>query len=585
MHNDLRNFIELLKKEKELKIIEAETDPYLEIAEIHRRVTSEGGPALLFANVKGSEFPVATNLIGTRRRVELVMGPRPQTVIKQAASAAERLLPPSLGKLWRERSWLGSLKNIGLKNVGRRAAPILECEQAQPDVTKLPALTSWPKDGGAFITLPLVYTEHPATGAHNLGMYRIQIKSKNKTGVHWQIQKGGGFHYAAAEAMKQPLPVTVFVGGPLALTVAAITALPESIPELLYASFLMNEKLPLVKTKGLVHPLVASAEFAICGIVKPKVREPEGPFGDHYGYYSLEHDFPVLNVQRVFHRKDAIYPATVVGKPRQEDYWIGEWMQDLLSPLYPLVMPGVKALWNYAETGYHSLTGAIVRESYKREAMSHAFRILGEGQLSLTKILMLTDKDINIKDFRALLKAVLERMDPAQDITIIGGTSMDTLDYTGRSFNEGSKAIFTGVGQKLRELPAEYSGGKLAHANKVDVFAAGCLLVEGKAYKDAPKLAEDFLASNAGKLKSWPIAVLVDDIKAAETTGGFLWNVFTRFDPALDIRAKYTFENNKAAYSFPIVIDARMKPWYPDELTPDEATAKKVDARWKEYGL
>jgi UbiD family decarboxylase len=250
---------------------------------------------------------------------------------------------------------------------------------------ELPVLTSWQEDGGPFFTLPLVYTRKPGSSEHNLGMYRMQIFSENQTGMHWQIHKGGGFHFYEAEQAHQALPVTVFLGGPPALVIAAITALPEPVPEMLYASFLLGDKINVVNIAGHPHPLVAEAEFALCGQVPPQIRRPEGPFGDHYGYYSLVHDFPVFNVRELYHRKDAIYPATVVGKPRQEDYYIGEWMQDLLTPLFPLLMPGLKSLWTYAEAGFHTLSAAVVRESYFREALAHAFRILGEGQLSLTK--------------------------------------------------------------------------------------------------------------------------------------------------------------------------------------------------------
>ena len=255
----------------------------------------------------------------------------------------------------------------------------------------MPALQLWPEDGGPFVTLPLVYTEHPDGHGHNLGMYRMQVHGPATTGMHWQIGKGGGFHYQLAEQRGQALPVTVFLGGPPALMLSAIAPLPENVPELLLASLIAGRRLPLVEGAA-PHPLVADAEFALIGEVAPHVRQPEGPFGDHYGYYSLQHDYPVFNVRRLAHRHDAIYPATVVGKPRQEDFFIGDLLQDLLSPLFPLVMPAVSQLWSYGETGYHSLAAAVVKERYRREAMSSAFRILGEGQLSLTKFLLLTDQ-------------------------------------------------------------------------------------------------------------------------------------------------------------------------------------------------
>ena len=210
--------------------------------------------------------------------------------------------------------------------------------------------------------------------------------------------------------MGRSLPVTVFLGGPPALILSAIAPLPENVPELMLASLIAGERLRMTTAPGgHPHPLVASAEFALMGEVRPRERKPEGPFGDHYGYYSLRHDYPVFHVRQLARRRDAIYPATVVGKPRQEDFYIGDLLQELLSPLFPLVMPGVRDLWSYGETGYHSLAGAVVRDRYAREAMASAFRILGEGQLSLTKFLIATDQPVDLKDFRATLEHLLAR--------------------------------------------------------------------------------------------------------------------------------------------------------------------------------
>lgn len=453
MHINLRSFMDTLRKENQLIEIDAEVDPYLELAEIHRRVIEEEGPALLFKRVKGSPFPVVTNLFGTRRRVDLAVGPKPEEIVKRAVQALNQLMPPKAKTLWKEKDWLLALAKIGLKQVQPSQAPVLQVQEKEVNLHTLPVLTSWPEDGGPFVTLPLVYTEHPLTHEHNLGMYRIQIHSAKQTGIHWQIQKGGGFHYYEAEQLGQDFPTTLFLGGPPALMLSAIAPLPEMLPELLLTSFLMSEKLTQVQVSNHPYPLIAEAEFAFCGTVPAHLRKPEGPFGDHYGYYSLKHDFPVFNIHTMYRRKDAVYPATIVGKPRQEDYFIGEYFQDLLSPMYPLVMPGVKTLWDYAETGFHSLAAAVVRESYHREALGHAFRILGEGQLTLTKFLILTDKSIDLQNFPLLLETVLKRFEPEGDLIIIHETSMDTLDYTGRRLNHGSKAIMLGIGEPKRELP------------------------------------------------------------------------------------------------------------------------------------
>ena len=299
MHTNLRSFIEQLRKEKQVVEIKAEVDTYLELAEIHRRVIDEQGPALLFTNVKGSRFPVVTNLFGTPKRVEMSVGPRPEKILKKAVHALDKLIPPKLSNLWAERDWLLCIARSGMNDVSPKKAPVLQVKQDPVNLTELPVLTCWPEDGGPFVTLPLVYTEHPRTKEHNLGMYRIQVYSEEQTGMHWQIHKGGGFHFYEAEQSEKALPVTLMLGGPPALVIAAITALPEPLPELLYASFLMGEKLDMVTVEDHAHRIIAEAEFAVCGEVPPVLRKPEGPFGDHYGYYSLVHEFPVFDVKAV----------------------------------------------------------------------------------------------------------------------------------------------------------------------------------------------------------------------------------------------------------------------------------------------
>lgn len=586
MHANLRQFLETLRQEKQIIEIEAEVNPYLELAEIHRRVIEEEGPTLLFKRVKGSPFPVVTNLFGTRRRVDLAIGPKPEKTVQRAVSALQRLFPPRPSVLWREKDWMLSFVKSGFRRVNSKDAPVLDLQEHAVDLSQLPVLTSWPEDGGPFVTLPLVYTEHPVTGEHNLGMYRIQIHGSKQTGIHWQIHKGGGFHYYEAERLGQDLPVTLFLGGPPALILSAIAPLPEMLPELIFSSFLMGEKLSRVKVPNHPHALIAEAEFAFCGTVPPHIRKPEGPFGDHYGYYSLAHDFPVFNVHTVYHRRDAIYPATVVGKPRQEDYFIGEYLQSLLAPMFPVVMTGVKALWTYAETGFHALAAAIVRESYQREALAHAFRILGEGQLTLTKCLILTDIPLNLQDFKTLLEVVLARFQPETDLLILSETSMDTLDYTGRRLNHGSKAIILGLGSPKRNLPRFIEEGTIPGIKGYKPFCAGCLLLEASSFDKEPELANEVLPLlQAGTFRDWPLMILVDDLTLALNPTGFLWQVFTRFDPAYDIYAETEIFKHRLIYHGPILIDARMKSGYPGEVLPDEKTVSLVDQRWKEYGL
>ena len=577
---DLREFLAALRREGELVEVTAEADPRLEIPEIHRRVIEQGGPALLFRNPKGASFPVVTNLFGTPRRIDLAFGRRPLDFMKTAVRAATELLPPTPAKLWGFREFLGRALRVGTKNVA--ASPVTEVVENVPDLTRLPALTQWPEDGGPFLTLPLVYSEHPGRRESNLGIYRMQVHSPSLLGVHWQIGKGGGFHYHEAQAKGEALPLTVFLGGPPALILGAVAPLPEGVPELLVASLLLGSRLPMASVPGHPHRLVADAEFAITGTVPPHVRRPEGPFGDHYGYYSLTHDYPVLEVSRVFRRRDAIFPATVVGKPRQEDFFIGDYLQELLSPLFPLVMPSVVDLWSYGDTGFHSLAAAVVRDRYGREAMNSAFRILGEGQLALTKFLILTDARRDLRDFRGLLTHVLARCRFETDLFVFSNLAMDTLDYTGPKVNEGSKGVLVGLGDAIRELPHEFAGPLPSGARAAAVFGPGTLVVEGPPFVEDREFASRLAADPA--VAGWPLVVLADEAAAtAKDERSFLWRVFTRFEPAADLHGRKAIVRNHVAFTPPVVLDARTKAWMPKEVEADPATKALVDRRWREY--
>jgi UbiD family decarboxylase len=575
---NLPAFLQILKEESELLEIDAQVDPYLEIAEIHRRVIAQGGPALLFTNVANSQFPVVTNLFGTSRRMELAFGKRPQQFVKDLVRAAETLMPPSFDKIWSMRSFIFDGLKVGTKTV--QNGPILEIHKDPPKLTELPLLTSWHSDGGPFVTLPLVYTEHPEGKGHNLGMYRIQRFDDTSTGIHWQIHKGGGYHYHAAEQKNEALPLTLYIGGPPALMLAAIAPLPENIPELVLASLLLGKKMEMVKNPQGGHPLVAQAEFALTGIVPPHVRRPEGPFGDHYGYNSLQHDYPVFQVQHMYHRRNAVYPATVVGRPRQEDFFIGDFLQELLSPLFPLVMSSVRQLKTFGETGFHCLAAARVMDRYPREAFGAGLRILGEGQLSLTKFLILTDGNLDVEDFPKLWTHVLERVDWGKDLFVFANVSQDTLDYTGPSVNKGSKAMLLGLGKEpVRDLSETFNGSLPESLTHPKVFLPGTLVVQGPAYDTDPELAKK--AANWPGLADWPAIILVDDSAAATLNlQEFLWTFFTRFEPAADIHAA---EQSVVRYHVglkpPIVFDCRMKPWYTDILEVDSQTKQKVDAR------
>ena len=580
--SDLRALLALLHSEGELVEIETPVAADLEAAEIHRRVIAAGGPALLFKNIEGSPFPVVTNLFGSRRRVELAFGPRPEAVVQRLAEVPHRLLPPSPGALWQQRDLVRALLKVGRRR--RRRTPATEVVDRPPALDRLPLLRTWPEDGGPFLTLPLVLTEHPTpeNGA-NLGIYRVQRHTETTVGLHCQIHKGGGFHLAAWEELGRPMPVNIHVGGPPALVLAAIAPLPENVPETLLASLVLGDKLLVGSNPAGPLPVLGTSEFTLVGTVAPGARHPEGPFGDHYGYYSLRHDYPLVQVDALLRRRDPILTATVVGKPRQEDFYLGEYLQELLLPFAKLAMTAVTDLWSYGEPGFHSLAAAVVRERYRREAMVSAFRILGEGQLSLTKFLLLTDTPRDLRDFPGTLEHVLARVDFRHDLFVFSSVSMDTLDYTGPQVNEGSKGVLLGLGEPIRKLPRELPSGLPAGVDGARVFCGGCLVVSGPGFLEDPGFPGRLARDDA--LVDWPLVVLVDDAdRAARSSINFLWTTFTRFEPAADLHARATeLVRHKPAYTPPLVIDARMRPEYPDELFCDPDTGALVERRWRDY--
>lgn len=580
--SSIRQFLALLSAQKQLITIDVEVDPHLEIAEIHRRVVAQEGPVLLFRNVKGSQFPVVTNLFGTAQRVAWAFGENVDQTIEEILHLFQH--PPESKKelfqsLWQHRPLLTRLMNLGKKP--SKQAPLFETTLSS--LEEIPFLTSWPLDGGPFLTLPLVYTESidPSHASANLGMYRIQRFGPRQTGLHFQINKGGGYHFWQAEQKKQNLPVSILLGGPPALIASAIAPLPENVNELLLASFLMKSKIPCKKPGNWPHSLPIEAEFAICGHAIAGKRKLEGPFGDHYGYYSLAHDFPYLEVEHIYARKDAIYPATIVGKPVQEDMHIGYWLQETMRPLIRLAMPGVEDLWAYGESGFHALAGARIQERYERESLKHALRILGEGQLSLTKCLLLTDQNVNIRDIKKLLEHILERMRPEVDLYIFAQMSLDTLDYTGPKLNHGSRAIFMGLGDIKRLLPKEIDSNLSGRFAQAKAFCGGCLVVQGKNYSEDPTWAQKLLET---PLNPWLLVIVVDDVEeTCRSNSDFLWSVFMRFDPAQDIYTHHHVVKHHLCHSWPIVIDARFKPHYPAVVEVDGATQEKVSARWDSY--
>jgi 4-hydroxybenzoate decarboxylase subunit C len=579
-HLNLRSYLQTLQREGELKVVEESIDPHLDLAEIQRRVVARRGPALLFAKVSGTDFPVVANLFGTRRRIELAFGENPIRFVRRVVEAAHSLMPPKLSRLWEFRDLARDALSLGTRAV--KTGPAIDTLIRPARLTMLPQIKSWPKDGGAFLTLPLVYSEHPGTGKGNLGMYRIQLYEDTIAGMHFQIHRGIGFHYHESEQRNVPLPVNLFLGGPPALIMAAIAPLPEDIPELILAALLQGERIRLIRDRKISPlPVVAEADFTLVGSVPPRKRRLEGPFGDHYGYYSMTHEYPVFEVDRIYHRRDAVFPATVVGRPPQEDHYIGEYLQDLLSPVFPLVMNGVADVRAYDEAGVHTLAAAVVKNRYWKEAFMAALRILGEGQLSLTKFLLVTDAPLSLKEFKPLLMHILERADFASDLYVFANVAQDTLDYTSRKLNEGSKAILLGLGEKrfaLREAPAAEL--KNPQFRKMIVFAPGVLVVEGPAWKENDHCIHELLQEEA--VQGFRMIIMADNANnCAKDEASFMWTVFTRFEPAADIFAlQSAVQRYHVLLSAPILLDCRVKPWFPPEVKPLAETVAKIDSLW-----
>ena len=578
-----RDFVNLLRDKKEIIDIHEEVDPYLELAEIQRRNVARKGPALLFHNVKGSKFAMATNLYGSESRIRLAFGVEPLEFVKRVADFAKNAIPPKPSKLWSYRDIGFTLLKLGLKKVNK--PPILQGNIPGPNIKELPQLVSWPMDGGAFVTLPLVYTESPSTKKPNLGMYRIQFHDEKTVGMHIQIHRGGGFHYHEAELQSEALPCHVVIGGPPSLTISAVAPLPEEIPETVLASLLSGEKIRTHSNPKISPlPFFADADFTLVGKIPPKVRKPEGPFGDHYGYYALKHDYPILELSNIFHRKDAIWPATVVGRPPQEDHYIAEFLQDLLSPVFPIVMPQVKAVWAYEESGVHSLAACIVKERYPKEAFMGALRILGEGQLSLTKCLLVTNQEISLKNFKETFTTILERFDPRTDLHLFVNISQDTLDYTGPEVNKGSKMVLLGVGEKKWNLADKYfsqlqKNFKDARFKNPRFYLPGVLLVEATQYQAKDGIPEILLEEEA--ISNCLFVILTDNAsEAVSSDHDFIWYLFTRFEPAGDIYSKHNVVRNHVVQNPPIVIDARLKSWFPPVTEPHPQTVELVNQRF-----
>ncbi len=609
---DLRSFLRHLEAAGQLARVRCEVDPDQEVTIIQHRVLAAGGPALLFERVKGSPYRLVTNLFGTPGRVAAAFGRPPGEISQQLVDLASGLMPPSLGALWSARRDIRRLLRARLKTVAR--GPVLETSFAPPQLDRLPCLTCWPLDGGPFFTLPLVHTVDPVSGVGNLGIYRLQRFDAGSTGMHWQIEKGGGFHFQNACRLGRPLPVSVFLGGPPALTLAAITPLPEGLDERLLAALIMGEPLEVILRQS-GHRIPAQAEFVLEGSVAPGDMRQEGPFGDHLGHYSHSAQFPVFRVERLLARQDAIFPATVVGKPPQEDYYIGEALQELTLPLLKFTKPAVADLWAYPETGFHPLAVASVRERYPHEALKHALGLLGEGQLSLTKVLILVPAGVNVRDFAAVSNALWANLDPSSGLHLLAPTAQDTLDFTGPALNTGSRLILLAL-PSPSSPPSPPSSSSPSHSTACGLASSSspapfrtlppsppprgpavhpdirALAPLGRAFLIAQLHDNADLPAVRNALAVHPLTgnylfhVLVSADVPVDDPRLILWGWFTRFDPLADLHP-FALERagNRLIFQFPIAIDATWKPGYRLPVAFDPDLERKVLARWGRYEI
>lgn len=587
-YRSLRQCVLDLKRHHMLVRIDAEIDPHLEMAEVHRRVYQAGGPALYFSRPKGCAFPMVSNLFGTLERTRFLF----RDTLDAVRRVVELKVDP--GQFFRQPWRYLGVPLTALNGLPRSqwSGPVLA---HRTTIRQLPQLKCWPRDGGAFVTLPLVYTEdvnRPGWRYSNLGMYRVQLSGNDyepdrEVGMHYQIHRGIGVHHHAALRKGVPFRVNVVVGGPPALILSAVMPLPEGLPELAFAGLLGGRRVGLVRPAADALPIPAEADFCISGTIDPDRQKSEGPFGDHLGYYSLAHDFPVLRVENVYHRPGAIWPFTVVGRPPQEDTSFGEIIHEITGPVIPTVLPGVKAVHAVDASGVHPLLLAIGSERYvpyarertPQELLTSACAILGQGQLSLAKYLLIVahedDPTLDIHDVPAFFRHLLERVDWRRDLHFHTRTTIDTLDYTGSGLNEGSKVVIAAAGPPRRTLAKEVpSALRLPEGFSTPrACIPGVLAVQGRG--DVSLLCEQL-----GGADGFPLVLLVDDSDfAARHVNNWVWMTFTRSDPASDVHGVGAFTRDKHwGCTGPLVIDARIKPRHAPPLEEDPAVSKRVDA-------
>ena len=604
-YNSLQACITDLEKNGHLIRIKEEVDPYLQMAAIHLRVFEHQGPAILFENVKGSKFPAVSNLFGTLDRSRFIFRDTLEK-IKTLVDIKNDPIKAFKHPFKYANTALTALSALPMKV--RKDAPI---NFGKTLISELPQIVNWPKDGGPFVTMPQVYTEDadlPGIMNANLGMYRIQMGGNDyvqdkEIGLHYQLHRGIGVHQTKANAKGQPLKVSIFVGGPPAHPVAAVMPLPEGLSEMTFGGALGNRRFRyFYDDEGFC--ISADADFVITGTVMPMENKPEGPFGDHLGYYSLAHPFPLMKVHNVYHKKDAIWSFTVVGRPPQEDTSFGALIHEITGNAIPKEIPGLHAVNAVDAAGVHPLLFAIgserytpyVKERYPQEIITIANHILGKGQLSLVKYLFIAAKednpDLNVNDIGTFLKHILQRIDLTRDLHFHTRTTIDTLDYSGDGLNSGSKVAITVAGDIKRELWNELpsSFALPQPVNNYKMVMPGVLAVEVPKNIRASDmdLVLEILQETLGEADTTglPLIVLCDDAAfTAQNLNNFVWVTFTRSNPSHDIYGINSFTEHKHwGCTGPLIIDARIKPHHAPVLERDPAVEKLVDKMGEKGG-
>lgn len=581
--DDLQGFIRACEARGDVHRVKCEVDPYLEVSEITQRVIRQGGPVLLFENVKGADFPLATNLYGTMDRLVLGMGCEPRELGEALIGLIERLNPPSLSAFWQNRGPLWQARHMRVREVtSARVQEVVE----RPALQRLPNLTGWPRDGGPFITWGPTLTQDPTNGRRNIGLYRIQIYDDQTTGMHWQSLKGGRGHHFEAECLGIPLETAIVLGGDPLTMLASILPLPEGFDELAFVGWVRGAPTPMVRAKSLKMMVPANAEFIIEGHVGANERRSEGPFGDHYGHYSEAADFPVFHAKTVTRRRNAIYPGTVVGKPPQEDKFLGIASGEMIGPLIRLVQPSVRDLYAFDASSFHNLVGVSMVERHPKEVLKVAIGLNGIGQLSLTKVAIMVREDVDCRSFKALLRELWYRFEPREKMLMLPIAPLDTLDYTSFEMHVGSKVIFDATGEARTSEPPPRT---IPDPTQFDSRITDYRVLEGGfvviVVRSEPRAVLDRMVhwDALGPVRF--IAAVSDDVVLDDETSQ-LWGIFNRFDPARDmIFGSQTFVGAKPVYDGRIGIDATMKDGYPLPVTMPEEIIAKVDRRWAEYGL